>query len=206
MEPRRDNISSEWTNSISDGGLTANDPAVGNSSGAPEADPSVPEKEKLFTRFLRWLYPDQRKAARHTFPPMVSYLGTHRAQPPYRVADVGVAGFYMLTIERWLPGTEMPVTLQRIDAQRDKAIESITLPSRVVRCGNDGVGFAFLLIDGEGPASESAASKSGDSHVGRANRRDVERFLEGIEQSDLNSPQLERASKPLRDDLPCFPQ
>ena len=206
MESRSDTLSSQRANGAQDGGVTVIDAGAEQSFGVSDASPTVHADDKLFTRFLRWLYPNKRKADRHTFPPIVSYLGTHRTPPPFRVADVGIAGFYMLTIDRWLPGTEMPVTLQRIDAGRDRTMESITLLARVVRCGRDGVGFAFPLMDEGNPVAEPVPLTNRDSNPGWANRKDVERFLEGIEQSGLDFSQPKRESKPVRDDLPCFPQ
>ena len=206
MKSRSDSLSTQRAKGTQGGGATVIEAGAEQSFGVSDASPTVHTDDKLFTRFLRWLYPNKRKADRHTFPPIVSYLGTHRTTAPYKVADIGIAGFYMLTIDRWLPGTEMPVTLQRFDAGRDKTIESITLLVRVVRCGRDGVGFAFPLMDEGNPVAESIPLTNGDSNPGWANRKDVERFLDGIEQSGFNAPELERASKPLRDDLPCFPQ
>ena len=34
----------------------------------------VQPKEPLMTRLLRWIYPDQRHASRHSVPPLVAYL------------------------------------------------------------------------------------------------------------------------------------
>jgi hypothetical protein len=153
---------------------------VGDSCGA---------NETLFTRFLRWLYPDQRKTIRHGFPPVISFLGSDRLLNAYRVADISSAGFYMLTVERWLPGTEFPVTLKRIDTESEQYCEAITLLSKVVRCGPDGVGFSFLLSVGH----EESANDNSQPGLW-AGRKDLARFLEGLQLSDSDATGLERAS------------
>jgi hypothetical protein len=195
MESKNDGFSSGRTKGIWGGGVSSIDAAAGHPPIAANTNPSLRTKDKLFTRFLRWLYPDQRKTHRHTFPPIVSYLGTLLTSPPYRVGDVSLSGFYMLTTERWLPDTEMPVTLLRIDVEGNKSKESITLLSKVVRTGPDGVGFAFVLNDCGKSAARSLESKSTSSHPeGWASRKDVEKFLEGLKLSEFEILELEGVS------------
>jgi hypothetical protein len=143
------------------------------------------QKPPLFARFLRWLYPDQRKTNRHAMPPLVAYLGAVRTSKVFEVGDVSTAGFYMLTKERWLPGTEMPVTLQRTDGEDLPA--TITLLTKVVRVGTDGVGFSF-------PMSGAVASENDDPRQGVwAIEEDLKQFLDGLHLSEYE-PELERAS------------
>jgi len=97
-------------------------PSLGSSRTA-----SIPAKDKLVTRFLRWLYPDQRKTPRHSYPPIVSYLGVAHATRSYQVADISASGFFMITVDRWLHGTQMPVTLERTDLGGTGFGKSITL-------------------------------------------------------------------------------
>jgi hypothetical protein len=192
MESKGDRSSNKTLKSNRDGGVTAIDGAAKHSLRSDAASP-VSGIERLFTRFLHWLYPEKRKAARHSYPPIVSYLGAAQSTRSYQVADISVAGFYMLTIERWLPGTEIPVTLERTDLGGTGFGKSITLLSTVVRTGPTGVGFSFALTDSEG--SLAVASEGMDSpHGAGATLRDMERFLEGLELSEFNVPELERAS------------
>ena len=191
MESKGGSSSVESTKSILGVGTTAIDTSS-RLSLAADTDPSVPAKGRLFARFLRWLYPEQRKTNRHTFPPVVCYLGTLLTSSPYRVADVSLTGFYMLTIERWLLGTKFPVTLQRIDAGGDKSSESITLLSKVVRFGPDGVGFAFALFDSAESATWFDDSNGSNSYPeGWSSREDVKRFLEGLPLSEFEILELE---------------
>lgn len=147
----------------------------------------VQPKEPLMTRLLRWIYPDQRHASRHSVPPLVAYLGTAKTSPAYRVGDISAAGFYMVTRERWLPGTEMPVTLQRTDTGKRDFASALTVLATVVRTGIDGVGFSFVA------ASTDVAHD--EQHSGMwASREDLDQFLHGIELSEPGQHDLERAS------------
>jgi hypothetical protein len=146
------------------------------------------QKEPLMTRLLRWIYPDQRHASRHPVPPLVAYLGTAKTSPAYRVGDISAAGFYMITRERWLPGTEMPVTLQRTDTGKRDFASALTVLSTAVRTGVDGVGFSFVV-----QASEER--QSDEVHPGSwASGEDLDQFLKGIELTKPGEQDLERAS------------
>jgi len=145
-------------------------PSLGSSGTA-----SIPAKDKLVTRFLRWLYPDQRKTPRHSYPPIVSYLGVAHATRSYQVADISASGFFMITVDRWLHGTQMPVTLERTDLGGTGFGKSITLLSTAVRSGPTGVGFSFVLPDAEAQGV-------------------LESFIEGLKLNEYNAGDLERAS------------
>ena len=92
----------------------------------------------------------------------------------------------MLTPERWLPGTEMPVTIQRTDSTGSDQTDAITVLSTVVRIGTDGVAFAFVL-----PKSEQV--EYGDSLGTWATRKHLDRFLTCLKLSQPDQP-LERVS------------
>jgi hypothetical protein len=190
MESQSDNLFPEPRKRASGEGAVAINTPAWNSTAATDSGLSVRPKDSLFTRFLRWLYPEQRKTSRHTFPPIVSYLGALRTAPPYKVADICVTGFYMFTAERWLLGTEMPVTLQRIDSAGQDRDVTITILSRVVRCGPDGVGFTFAPGECESDDSVSGESESGPW----ASRADLVKFLEDLKLPVFDTPELERAS------------
>jgi hypothetical protein len=140
-------------------------------------------KEPLMKRLMRWLVPDQRVANRHTMPPLTAYLGMVRTSKEFKVADVSVAGFYMLTDERWITGTGFPVTLERTDQSGQG--RTLTVYATVVRAGEDGVGFSFLnSADEEQKNSENGAT--------RVDLTQLAQFLKGLPLSDAES--FERAS------------
>ena len=131
--------------------------------------------ESLLKRVLRKLFPDQRKHERLPVPPLVGYLGTAKASKPYELSDVSLSGFCMLTDERWTPGTEMPITLQRSSDLGADGPECFTVQATVVRCGNDGVGFSIVLCE-----EDSQAVYGNPMRVRWMTRSDMERFLKNI--------------------------
>lgn len=103
--------------------------------------------DSLLKRVLRLVFPDRRKHERLVVPPLVGYLGTAQSSAPYQLTDISLSGFCMLTEERWTPGTEMPVTLQKTSLPDADDGECFTVQATVVRCGGDGVGFSILLSE-----------------------------------------------------------
>ncbi|HMG87465.1 MAG TPA: hypothetical protein VK574_17155 [Terracidiphilus sp.] len=145
-----------------------------------------PAKEPLMKRLMRWIVPDQRVANRHSMPPVVAYLGQVRCSKIYKIGDVSIAGFFMVTDERWIHGTGFPVTLERTDDGAQG--ETLTVYSTVVRTGADGVGFTFL----QQPEDEQHA---GDAHgTTRMDLTKLAQFLKGLQLSEPNSESFERAS------------
>lgn len=144
------------------------------------------QKEPMMKRLMRWLVPDQRVANRHTMPPLVAYLGLIRSSKEYKIGDISIAGFYMLTDERWIPGTGFPVTLERTDDAASG--ETLTVFSTAVRNGADGVGFTFL---------HSADDEEHEGEAYGTTRMDLTKlaqFLKGLPLSDPSADAWERAS------------
>jgi hypothetical protein len=109
--------------------------------------------EPLFKRLLRKLFPDQRKQERIPVPPLVGYLGTMRATKPYEIGDISASGFCLVTDERWETGTEMPITLERTNAEEQIEADCFTVQATVVRWGQEGVGFSIVLSEEESNAA-----------------------------------------------------
>jgi hypothetical protein len=142
-------------------------------------------KEPLMKRLMRWIVPDQRVASRHTMPPVVAYLGHIRSSKIYKIGDISIAGFYMVTEERWIHGTGFPVTLERTDDGAQG--RSLTVYSTVVRTGTDGVGFTFLQqAEDEQHSSEARGA--------RIDLTKLAQFLKGLPMSESGSEAFERAS------------
>jgi PilZ domain len=85
----------------------------------------------------------RRKAKRRAIPGLVAYFPTARTSLPRDVKNISTEGFYLLTEERWTPGTSILVSLQIINPASQKVEAMITVPSKVVSLGPDGVGFTF---------------------------------------------------------------
>jgi hypothetical protein len=142
-------------------------------------------KSPLMKRFMKWLLPEQRVANRHSMPPLVAYLGMMRSSKQYQIGDVSVAGFYMMTEERWLPGTGFPVTLERTDAIGNGAVLSVYVT--VVRIGIDGVALKFVLTTDE--KREIAKEQGLELDLTK-----LARFLRGLPLSEASSERYDRAS------------
>ena len=89
----------------------------------------------------------------------------------HSIRDISSTGLFLVTEERWYPGTLVLMTLQMSDLGEEMAERSIAVQSRAVRWGSDGVGLQFVLPDGHdqrrgnGPILDAAGKK------------DFERFL-----------------------------
>lgn len=123
-------------------------------------------KQKHFNQSVKWVSPvmfpnvfkgglqrfqDRRRAARIGEPAIAAFYWDGSIPLSHRVRDISRMGIYLYTAERWYPGTILRLTL---DAEQtpagemaaNTAVESITLWSKVVRHGPDGVGLEFLII------------------------------------------------------------
>ncbi|HZB88514.1 MAG TPA: PilZ domain-containing protein [Terracidiphilus sp.] len=104
------------------------------------------EKQSSLRTWLKnWLSSDRRRARRQPLPGLVAYYWTGSAPRAYQITDISTSGFYLLTEERWFPGTMVLMTLQRTDSDGQNLDDSIAVQSRVVRWGSDGLGLAFVL-------------------------------------------------------------
>ncbi len=133
--------------------------------------------ESLFKRILRRVFPDRRKQERLPVPPLVGYLGTVSSSKPYDLADISLTGFCLLTDERWIPGTEMPITLQRTNLPSEKDIDCFTVQATVVRCDKDGVGFSIVLCE-----ENSLAAYGNPLRVKWVTHSQMEQFLQRLKE------------------------
>ncbi len=111
----------------------------------------------LAARFKRWLNPstpaknsDRRRAHRRYVPGMVAHYYTGGAPTPHEIADISMTGFYLLTEDRWMPDTMIQMTLQKPCAKGGRK-QSITVLSKIVRRGSDGVAAQFVMPESLDP-------------------------------------------------------
>lgn len=122
----------------------------------------------------RWWSPDPRRPPREPAPGLAAYYWNGAAPKPHTVKDVSATGLYVVTEERWYPGTLILMTLQNTQAGEEIAERSISVLSRAVRWGNDGVGLQFVLKDDEKLPNERGGQLEGVS------KSDLARFLSGL--------------------------
>jgi hypothetical protein len=138
---------------------------------AAEELPTLP----MYLRFLRWLFPEvnQRRAKRYPTPNLVAYYWTGGAPFSYQVGDISATGLFLLTKERWAPGTLIQMTLQPQTGKVSDA-NSICVLSEVVRWGENGSGFNFILKDYENVMNYGLQPSEA------MDRKTVERFLQKV--------------------------
>jgi hypothetical protein len=80
---------------------------------------------------------------------------------PHSVRDISSTGAYIVTDDRWHPGTVLMVTLQSTDEYIDARHPlSISVQLKVVRWGIDGLGLTFLFPNKENVLSDGADRKA----------------------------------------------
>ena len=141
-----------------------------------DASPEPKQSDPLTIRFLRWLFPDvnQRRAKRYPIPGVVAYYWTGGATYSYHVGDISATGLFLLTKERWAPGTLIQMMLQKQDGSVNTLENSLSVLSELVRWGENGAGFNFILTDYDNVPDYGVLP-------GEAiDRKSVERFLTKI--------------------------
>ena len=142
--------------------------------GKVEPEPEAEEERPSLTlRVLRWLFPEvnQRRAKRYPTPGLVAYYWTGGAPHSYHVGDMSATGLFLLTKERWAPGTLIQMTLQVQDGRVNHSDNSICVLTEVVRWSDNGAGFNFILTDYENVLNYGLMPTEA------IDRKSVERFL-----------------------------
>jgi hypothetical protein len=117
---------------------------------------------------------ERRKGARKPAPGLAAFYWTGAAPKEHGIRDISPAGMYLVTEERWYPGTLIMMTLQEQAAPGGGAGRSIAVQSKAVRWGEDGVGLEFLLPDYHDPRRGQGLLKDG------TDRKGLEKFLENF--------------------------
>jgi len=104
---------------------------------------------------------------------LVAHFFTGGAPHPHEIRDMSLTGLYVVTTERWYPGTLIRMTLTRTDVGQSIADRSITVQSKSVRWGNDGVGLEFVFAP---PKSKRDARSPLDS----VDSAELEAFLKRV--------------------------
>jgi hypothetical protein len=98
--------------------------------------------------WLEWLLSEERRQGRRRKSlPLVAYYWDGGSPVAHRVRDASQTGLYLVTEHRWYPGTVVAMTLQRTGTAPEDPERAIAVNARVVRAGEDGVGFEFILSE-----------------------------------------------------------
>jgi hypothetical protein len=107
---------------------------------------------KLNTRWLeKILLPESDRAGRRVVTQFGAYYWSGSALKQDVVRDISATGVYIVTKERWAPGTIVSLTLQKEGLLEKSPERRITTKARVARTGEDGMGLAFVV-----PADQDA--------------------------------------------------
>jgi len=125
----------------------------------------------------RWLSPDPRKAPREQFEGLTAFYWTGASPQAHAIRDISSTGVYIITEERWYPGTLVLMTLTANTGSENGDERSIVIQSRAVRWGSDGVGLNFVLPD-------ARAFRHGHNVLtDGADRKGLDRFLDELRRS-----------------------
>ncbi|MDR3750935.1 MAG: hypothetical protein P4K94_05555 [Terracidiphilus sp.] len=119
----------------------------------------------------RWWSPDPRKAPREPSSGLAAYFWNGGAPQAHNIKDISSTGLYVVTEERWYPGTLILMTLQKTANGEESAERTISVHTRAVRWGKDGVGLQFILPD------DLAAHNESERVVSAVDRKELDRFL-----------------------------
>jgi len=118
---------------------------------APEKPWMAPSRMPARTglaKLASWIFskpPDPRKTLRIPTTGLVAHFFTGGAPQPHEIRDMSPTGLYVVTTERWYPGTLIRMTLTREETGLSISDRSITVQGKSVRWGNDGVGLEFVF-------------------------------------------------------------
>jgi hypothetical protein len=144
---------------------------------ASQAEPWKKNQSKPKSWLQRLLSPEPpepRKTLRAVVPDLAAYFWTGGTPQPHAIRNISSTGMYVVTEERWYPGTLVQMTLRKAGRDGTGAEASISLLTRVNRWGNDGVGLGFVVRD-------HRASRAGEATPSEAIEREVlDEFLARI--------------------------
>ena len=128
-----------------------------------------------FTNLLLGDPVDPRNATREVLPGLIAYYFTGGNPVAQEVRDISATGIYIITNERWYPGTVVRVTLT--DRDHPTADRTLTVNAKAIRWGKDGVGLELVLEkeDRQGTAINQTLERALGVDPAR-----VEAFLENL--------------------------
>jgi hypothetical protein len=107
--------------------------------------------KKWINTLSRLAIPEVPRAERRPIPWLAAQNGDSHAPVLARVKDISSSGMYLLTDVRWPVGELVTLVLQAEGTETSDPEMYLPVRARVVRCGEDGVGLAFVLQEGLEP-------------------------------------------------------
>jgi Flp pilus assembly protein TadG len=92
-----------------------------------------------------WLFSKERRASeRRAAPRLVAHYWNGATPMARPVQDFSSTGLFLKTDDRWYPGTQIVMSLQRTDCPESDPNRTISVNAAVVRRDAEGLGFHFL--------------------------------------------------------------
>lgn len=126
-----------------------------------------------------WLTGESRKVTRKPNPPLVAYFWDGGHPVAHAVRDISSTGFYLITDQRWLVGTLIMMTLQKTKNGSVIAECTVVVLSKVIRHGEDGVGFEFV------PTETATAGQHQAPGCTSADKKTLDHFLRLVSTDDV---------------------
>jgi hypothetical protein len=105
---------------------------------------------------------------------LAAYYWNDHGVPPaaHDVRDISSSGLYLLTEDRWYPGTLVMMSLQHKSGSEDPSEHVIAVNVRAVRWGDNGVGLQFVL--------RNTKMSEEDPFVKEIDQKALEHFLQQL--------------------------
>jgi hypothetical protein len=127
------------------------------------------------------LHRDRRRAVRRAVPGLVAFYFTGGAPQPYTISDISATGFFLLTRDQWMPETMIQMTLQKPVFEGKKRKESLTVLTRIVRRGPEGIGAEFVMPESLDSNNHEIKPSRATDRMALARFLFSEDFLDSIE-------------------------
>ena len=101
-----------------------------------------------------FLEPEVERAERRSVDQFAAYRWSGVSLVQEAVRDISPTGVYIVTDERWKPGTLVTLTLQREGPLETNSERRIDVRAKVARYGEDGVGLAFAFAKDDPEAQQ----------------------------------------------------
>ena len=121
-----------------------------------------------------WTKEDPRGSVRRDTSRIVAYYWDGAAPEPHPIRNISVSGAFLVTEQRWRPGTIVTMTMQKAGPVADDPLRSIAIQAKVVRLAEDGVGMRFVFP--ATPDSRGEFAPGGNT----ADKRALMTFLQSV--------------------------
>jgi hypothetical protein len=123
---------------------------------------------------------ERRRSDRTELPQLAVFYWDGAAPKAHNIRDISPSGLYLLTEDRWYPGTLVMMTLQNNERLEDGSEQTIAVQARAVRWGEDGVGLAFVLPDAKNSRHGREVMENG------ADQKALDEFLSRFQSRQLS--------------------